>query len=113
MNPLTKLRDLVYQQRYSEAFRLIAYTKLSTVGKSYLDKHNFYKQIRKPNQLENGWGDGDEHGYFCGEGSGYSFGDGFLWSYFTDRGGAGNSFYAVHTYKDHFRGFLPNPWVRS
>jgi len=56
---LEQLRDLVYQQRFTESFRLIQYTQDLPVKKHYLHTHSqHYTHTFKTMTLQDGNGDG-------------------------------------------------------
>jgi len=89
MNTLTVTRDLVYQKRFTESFRLILFCK--SIGLPYIKGHSGnLNPIRKLIWLDYGYGygygrgDGDGYGYSWGSGSGYGSGDGYGWGYGRD-----------------------------
>jgi len=100
---LTLLRDLTYQERYSEAFRCdYGYPELIKISKSYIKSHSgtlvpdrklpgFYTQkwtITYHQVIRDGWG----------QGAGYSWGAGYDCS--TPKGGGrGDAYY--QDYDEH------------
>jgi len=74
-NPLTTIRDLVYQQRYSEAIRLTqSYPKpIKQIALPYIKTHTGNPNLtRKIQWLKiSGYGLGPGVGYSRGYGSGY------------------------------------------
>jgi len=86
MNPLTEIRDLVYQSRFTESFRLILSCR--EVGLPYIRTHSWkLKPIRKTLWLDDGYGLGDE-GWGWGSGNGYgnSLGNGWGYGFNTGNG---------------------------
>jgi len=88
MNPLTEIRDLVYQRRFTESLKLSLTCK--PIGLPYIKGHSGkLSPIRKLIWLDYGWGSGDGpvggdglaggygYGYGLGDGWDYGWGDGY------------------------------------
>ncbi|MDH5523116.1 MAG: hypothetical protein OEY01_03845 [Desulfobulbaceae bacterium] len=76
MNTLTLIRDLVYQKRFTESFRLVCNPARESIGLSYIKTHS---ENLKPNRdslwFDNSWG----AGYGCDSRYSYHSGKGFEW----------------------------------
>jgi len=74
MNPLTLIRDLVYQRRFTESLKLSLTCK--DIGLPYIKTHSGeLNPSRKSIWLGNG--DGRGSGWGFGDGGGWGFGDGY------------------------------------
>jgi len=82
MNPLTIVRDLVYQARYTESLRLIYSSpdEVYHIARSYIKNHSGNRNpYRHSHWWDNGWGDDASvggYGYSWGDGKDYRDGDG-------------------------------------
>jgi len=109
MNHLTTLRDLIYQERFTESLRLAHNTSYRSLGLCYIKAHSKkHRPSCKSFWPDDGWGfryligdsinqctgDGISYNYGIGTGYYYSIGDGFSYKY--NEVGHG-SYYGDHT----------------
>jgi len=110
MNPLTEIRDLVYQQRFTESLRLILSCR--EVGLPYIRTHSGkVNPNRKSNWSDEGLGHNKDYdwGSFCGYGSGNGSNYGYCWSSSDGEGLGGFS----PEYEDYTFYMYFFPWKRQ
>jgi len=95
MNPLTLIRDLVYQRRFTESLRLTLFCR--HIGLPYIKTHSGkLNPSRKSIWLGNG--SGDNYGWSLGDG--YGWGNGNGWGMGCGYGhGSGNGYHSSSSHR--------------